>query len=125
MHNLLLAIFVVHVAALSLYVAPFIPALTAAVTGLETPGWLKVGITAVFSVASTLITTAIEQNHDLIVSWATFGRIAMAFGTSMAAYVFLRKPVYEPIANATSNVVLIGRRTGKSPTRSQRSQRAA
>lgn len=117
MINLLLAVFVVHVAALSLYVAPFLPALTSIVTGLETPGWLKVGVTAAFSIVSTLITTAVEQHHDLIVSWATFGRIAMAFGVAMTSYLFLRKPVMDPIAQRTKNVVLIGRSTGHVPSK--------
>lgn len=93
--------FTLSVAALSLYVAPFLPILTAALTKSTVAGWIKVALTAALAVVSTAVTTAIATSADLILSWAFLGRVAMAFGVAMASYLVFRKPVVDPVSAAT------------------------
>jgi len=91
----------VSLSAVSLYIAPFVPIVTAAFTKLNAPGWLKVGFTAVVSTVTTLIATAIQLGTDLVLTWDTLGAVAMAFGVAMGSYLFLRVPVTQPIAEQT------------------------
>lgn len=101
MVSLVVGVFTLKVAWLTIYVAPFIPIVTAAVTRLQAPGWLKVSVTAAFSTVVAFVTTAIEQKSDLLVSWSIVGKIALSFGVAMGSYIFLR-PVHDKVAQATA-----------------------
>jgi hypothetical protein len=89
--------------ALSLYIAPFLPLLTALVTQWTAAGWIKVGVTAALAVITTLVTTAIDKSVDLVLTWDSVLRVATAFGVAMLSYFVFRKPVIEPIAKKTAD----------------------
>jgi hypothetical protein len=89
---------IIAVPALTLYVAPFIPIVTAAVTKLQAAGWVKLAVTTVTSLAVAAVTTAIERGADLVVTWGTLGRAAVTLGVAMASYLVFRKPVADPVA---------------------------
>lgn len=103
---MVLAVIIIPVSALTLYVVPAVPIVTALVTKLSAPGWLKVGVTAVLAAAVAAVTTAVNGGHDLILNWRFVGTCAIAFAEAMGSYLVLRKPIVDPVAARTADLGL-------------------
>lgn len=92
-----LAVAAVSYVFLSLYIAPFLPFLTALLTKASAPAWLKTGLNAGLAAVVTVITTAIEKSEDVILTWDTLGRVLMTVGLAVVAYLALR-PAIDKVA---------------------------
>ena len=91
--SLLLAAAAVSYVFLSLYIAPFLPFVTALLAKANAPGWLKTGLTAGLATIVTLVTTAIDKSEDVILTWDTLGRVLMTVGLAVVSYLALRPAV--------------------------------
>lgn len=87
---MLLAAIVVSASALTIYVAPLIPVIVAAVTKANAPSWLKAGLLVVLSAVSAAVTPVIQNGGSIHIDRAFLGAFVVSVVAAEVAH-FLGK----------------------------------